>query len=101
MICCGEKMELLTANTVEASREKHLPVITTDGECLKVAVGSAAHPMIPEHSIQWIYLQTQHGGQRKLLKPGDAPEACFTLCCDEPVSVFAYCNLHGLWKTEV
>lgn len=100
-ICCGEPMELLTANTVEASREKHLPVITADGDTIKAAVGSAAHPMTQEHSIQWIYLKTENGGQRKCLNPGDAPEACFALCGDKAIAVYAYCNLHGLWKTDL
>ena len=100
VVCCGAPMEQLIPNTVEASAEKHLPVAKS-GDCLEVAVGSAAHPMTPEHSIQWVYLQTAHGGQRKCLKPGDEPKVCFSLCCDEPVAVYAYCNLHGLWKTEL
>ncbi len=101
VVCCGENMELLTPNTVEASVEKHLPVVTAEGDVIKVAVGSAAHPMTEAHSIQWIYLQTEHGGQRKCLKPGDLPEVTFALDNDKAVSVYAYCNLHGLWKTEL
>lgn len=101
VICCGEKMELLSANTVDASREKHVPALTVDGDSVKVAVGSAAHPMIPEHFIQWICLQSENGEQLKYLKAGDAPEAEFMLCKDKPVAVYAYCNLHGLWKTEL
>lgn len=101
MICCGEPMAELEANTVEASVEKHLPVVSVDGDRISVSVGSAAHPMVEEHYIQWIYLQTEHGGQRKALNPGDAPEAVFTVTDDKPVAVFAYCNLHGLWKTEL
>lgn len=101
VMCCGEKMEQLVPNTVEASQEKHIPVVTVGGDTVKVSVGSAPHPMIPEHSIQWIYLQTENGGARKCLKPGDAPEVSFAICGEKPVSVYAYCNLHGLWKTEL
>ena len=66
-----------------------------------VTVGSVAHPMMAEHFIQWIYLQTEHGGQRKALKPGDEPKAVFKLADDKPVAAFAYCNLHGLWKADI
>ena len=101
VICCGEPMEALEPNTVEASGEKHLPVAVRDGDTVRVSVGSAAHPMEPAHSIQWVYLQTAGGGQRKALKPGGAPEAVFALGGDEPVAAYAYCNLHGLWKTAL
>lgn len=100
-VCCGENMQEITANTVEASQEKHIPVVTVNGNEIEVKVGSAVHPMLEEHSILWIYLQTENGGQRKILKPGDAPEAKFTLTDDKAVAVYAYCNLHGLWKTEI
>jgi superoxide reductase len=96
IICCGEPMTKLVPNTTEASTEKHLPVVTVSGDTVKVAVGSAPHPMVPEHYIQWIYIQTENGGQRKCLKPGDAPEAVFALAGDKPVAAYAYCNLHGL-----
>lgn len=101
VVCCGEKMEALVPNTVEASGEKHLPAVTVKDGVIHVAVGSVAHPMIPEHSIQWVYLQTENGGQRKALNPGDAPEVEFIVGKDKPVAVYAYCNLHGLWMTEV
>lgn len=101
IICCGEPMAKLVPNTTEASTEKHLPVISVNGDTVKVAVGSVAHPMLPEHYIQWIYLQTENGGQRKCLKPGDAPEVVFALAGDKPVAAYAYCNIHGLWKTEI
>lgn len=101
MICCGEKMEALVPNTVEASGEKHLPVAVMDGNVLRVHVGSVAHPMLPEHFIEWVYVQTDQGGQRKALKPGDAPEVSFCLGDDKAAAVYAYCNLHGLWITEL
>ena len=101
IVCCGEEMTELTANTVDASKEKHVPVITVDGKAVTVDVGSVAHPMTEAHFIEWIYLQTEKGGQRKKLNPGDAPKATFALVDDKIVAAFAYCNLHGLWKTEV
>ena len=102
LFCCGEEMEALEPNAVEASGEKHLPVVTAEPGAVRVCVGSAAHPMLPEHSIQWIYLQTANGGQRKALKPGDDPSVTFRLGeGDEPVAVYAYCTLHGLWATEL
>lgn len=101
MICCGEKMEALVPNTVEASGEKHLPVAVMDGNVLRVHVGSVDHPMLSEHFIEWVYVQTDQGGQRKALKPGDAPEVSFCLGDDKAAAVYAYCNLHGLWMTEL
>lgn len=101
MVCCGQKMTQLIPGTVEASVEKHLPVVTVDGNTVKVEIGSVAHPMAEEHSILWVYLQTDKGGQRKNLKVGEAPAAEFSLLDEKPVAVYAYCNLHGLWKTEL
>lgn len=101
IICCGEPMKQLEANTSEGAGEKHLPVIKADGNKVTVEVGATFHPMTEEHSIQWIYLQTKKGGQRKGLLPGGKPCAVFALEDDEPVAAFAYCNLHGLWKTEL
>ena len=101
MMCCGQKMTQLIPGTVEASVEKHLPVVTVDGDRVKVEIGSVAHPMAEEHSILWVYLQTDKGGQRKNLAVGEAPVAEFSLLDEKPVAVYAYCNLHGLWKTEV
>lgn len=98
VVCCGEKMEELTANTIEASVEKHLPVVTRIDDCkIKVEVGSVAHPMLPEHHIAFIYVETENGGQLIDLK--DKPEAVFCVCNDKPIAVYEYCNLHGLWKT--
>lgn len=101
MMCCGQKMDPLVPNTVEASGEKHLPVVTVEPGQVKVNVGSAVHPMLEEHSIQWVYLETDQGGQRKVLNPGDAPEVTFSLGEEKPLRVYAYCNLHGLWMTEL
>ncbi|MGE4213952.1 MAG: desulfoferrodoxin family protein [Anaerotignaceae bacterium] len=101
IVCCGEKMTELVANTVDASLEKHTPVVSVNGDKVEVVVGSVEHPMLEEHFIKWIYLETKKGGQRKSLKPGEAPKAAFVVTDDEPVAVYAYCNLHGLWKTVI
>ena len=100
-MCCGVKMEEIVANTVDAAREKHVPEVAVEGNLVKVQVGSVAHPMLEEHNISWIALETKTGNQRKTLKPGEAPEAVFALVeGDAPVAAYAYCNLHGLWKAE-
>ncbi len=101
MVCCGQKMTVLEAGTVEASREKHIPVVTVDGNTVKVCVGSVVHPMSSEHNIAWIYLETDKGGHRRALAPTDAPEAEFVLADETPKAVYAYCNLHSLWKADV
>lgn len=101
VMCCGQKMEALVPNTTEAAGEKHLPVVTVDGATVTVKVGEVAHPMTDEHYIQWVYIETENGGQRRALKPGDKPEVTFCLGEDKPIAVYAYCNLHGLWKTEI
>ena len=102
MMCCGQKMTKLEAGVVEASREKHIPDVKVEGGIVTATVGSVIHPMSEEHSIQWIYLETDKGGQRKCLKPGEAPIAKFAITDDEkPIAVYAYCNLHGLWKADI
>ena len=101
MVCCGTPMEKLIANTVDASAEKHVPVFNVNNNIVEVKVGSEPHPMIKEHYIEWIYLETKHGGQRKALSPEDNPEATFSLINDELIAVYAYCNLHGLWRSAV
>ncbi len=102
IVCCGHDMKELVPNTVEASAEKHLPVAEQDGNIINVKVGSVAHPMLEEHHIAWIYLETVNGGQRKVLKVGSAPEASFALTDDDKaIAVYEYCNIHGLWKTEL
>ena len=101
MMCCGQKMKLLEPGVIEASHEKHIPVVFKEGDTITVNIGSILHPMIEEHSILWVYLQTARGGQRKCLKPGMDPIVKFVLVDDTPISVYAYCNLHGLWKTDI
>lgn len=101
IVCCGEPMEHLVPNTVDASMEKHVPAVTRDKDQVTVHVGQTEHPMIDTHFIQWVYLQTCCGGSRKCLKPGDKPEVTFRLSDEEPTAVFAYCNLHGLWAAEL
>ena len=99
VVCCGEKMTEIIPGTVDASREKHIPVWSVEGNIVHVTVGSVEHPMLPEHYIEWISIETKQGNQRKELRPGEKPEACFALCeGDEVEAVYAYCNLHGLWK---
>ena len=101
MMCCGKKMTKLEPATVEASHEKHIPVVAVDGNTVTVTIGSVAHPMLEEHSILWVYLQTDKGGQRKCLEVGKAPTVTFALADEKPLAAYAYCNLHGLWKTTV
>ena len=99
--CCGQKMKMLEPGVVEASHEKHLPVISVDGNTVKVNVGSVEHPMTEEHSILWVCLQTNKGIQRKYLEIGKAPIVTFALSNEKPIAVYAYCNLHGLWKAKI
>ncbi|MBO4857354.1 MAG: desulfoferrodoxin [Treponema sp.] len=100
-ICCGEAMEQIIPGTTDAAVEKHVPVITKNGNIIEVKVGSVDHPMAPEHYIEWIALRTKQGNQRKVLKPGDAPAATFALVDgDEVIEAFAYCNLHSLWVSK-
>ena len=101
LMCCGQKMTKLEAGVVEASHEKHIPVVTVEGNTVRVNVGSVTHPMSEEHHIAWVYLQTNRGGQRKCLDVTGAPEVTFALADETPVAVYAYCNLHGLWKAEI
>ena len=101
MMCCGQKMDELVPNTVEASGEKHIPAVKLGDGVGEVNVGSVDHPMAPEHYIEWVYVQTEKGGQRKALKPGDAPHVTFALGDDKAVAVYAYCNLHGQWKVDL
>jgi len=101
MTCCGEEMKEIQANTTDASQEKHVPVITVQEDEVTVRIGSVPHPMTEEHKIVWVYLQTEKGEQLNCIDTQDQPETFFKLPDDDKViAVFAYCNLHGLWKTE-
>jgi superoxide reductase len=97
LVCCGQPMKLMSENTVDAAKEKHVPVLEKTGDGFKVKVGSVAHPMEEKHYIEWVELIADGVAYRKFLAPGEAPEAHF--CVDaEQVTVREYCNLHGLWK---
>lgn len=97
--CCGEEMYELIPGTTDAAREKHVPVYSVENGTVSVNVGEIDHPMLAEHYIEWVSLQTKFGNQRKQLKPGNEPSVTFALSDgDEVEAVYAYCNLHGLWK---
>lgn len=99
--CCGEAMQQLHPGEGEGSREKHTPVFSVEGNTVHVTVGTAAHPMTPEHYIQWICLETEKGVQYAHLTPEDKPEATFFLGEGDTVQgVYAFCNQHELWKTR-
>lgn len=101
LMCCGQKMTNLVPGTVDASKEKHVPVVSVTDGSVKVEIGEVYHPMSAEHSITWVYLQTDKGGQRKNLAVDSEPVVEFALKDEKPVAVYAYCNLHGLWKTDI
>jgi len=99
VVCCGERMSKLEPKTADSALEKHVPVIQVEGNLVTVTVGSTEHPMVENHFIQWIVLETKQGRQRKQLQPGQKPQAVFALTeGDEVVAAYEYCNLHGLWK---
>ena len=101
VVCCGQPMNLLTPNTTDAANEKHVPVVSQEGNVVKVKVGSVTHPMLDVHYIEWIVLETTNGYQVKNLKPGQEPEATFVLAeGEEVVNAYEYCNLHSLWATK-
>jgi superoxide reductase len=99
LVCCGKPMTELKANTTDASFEKHVPTAKVDNGRIVVQVGSVSHPMTPEHYIEWIALVSEKGTERISLSPSDEPKATFSY--KENAEVYAYCNLHGLWKSEV
>ncbi|MCL2678737.1 MAG: desulfoferrodoxin [Dehalococcoidia bacterium] len=110
LVCCGDKMTELVPNTVDASHEKHVPAIKKAEECpcgctcgsaLVIEIGSVPHPMTSEHNISFVYIETENGGKQRYLKVGQEPVIKVCCCDDKPVAIYAYCNLHGLWKTEV
>ena len=99
LICCGQEMQEIKAGVSDGAADKHVPVYEVKDNIVTVKVGSVDHPMLPEHYIEWIAIQTKKGNQRKALKPGEAPKASFAILeGDEVVAVYAYCNLHSLWK---
>ncbi len=101
MMCCGQKMTQLEPGAVDANVEKHIPIVNLEGDTVKVVIGSVMHPMSDEHKIAWVYLQTDRGGQRKRLLPDTEPSVTFALYEEKPIAVYAYCNLHGLWQTDI
>ncbi len=101
VMCCGKKMQKMQAGKVDASKEKHVPIVKIDGNSVEIKIGSSAHPMEEEHSIQWVYLRTDKGGHRRSLAVNEKPELEFILSDEKAVAAYAYCNKHGLWKTDV
>ncbi len=97
LVCCGEPMKLQVENTVDAAKEKHVPVIEKVDGGVKVKVGSVAHPMEESHYIEWVEIMADGEAYRQFLNPGEAPEATFCIEA-EKVTAREYCNLHGLWK---
>jgi superoxide reductase len=101
LVCCGKEMNELVPNITDAAAEKHVPVIKVDGNRVIVEISSVPHPMTKQHYISWVYIQTEKGGQRKELLPEEKPYVEFSLTEDDRLeSAYAYCNLHGLWKTS-
>ena len=99
LMCCGQKMTEIIPGTKDAAVEKHVPVYSVEGNKVTVSVGAVAHPMTEAHLIEWVVLETEQGVQRRNFKAGDAPKAEFVLAeGDKVTAVYAYCNLHGLWK---
>ena len=98
LVCCGQPMEHLEGNTVDAAKEKHVPVVTDLGDKIEVSVGSVAHPMEEKHYIAFIEVLTEKKVYRKELKPGQEPKAKFPVKLEKVLEVREYCNLHGLWK---
>lgn len=102
VVCCGQPMKELVPGATDGALEKHVPVVEINGNTVKVKVGEAEHPMLEEHFIQFIVLETTAGFQVKYLKPGQKPEAAFALADGEKaVAAYEYCNLHGLWVKEI
>lgn len=97
LTCCGQPMKLFKENTVDAAKEKHVPVVEKTADGFKVKVGSVAHPMEEEHYIEWVEIIADGKNYRQFLNPGDAPEATFKIDTDQ-VTAREYCTLHGLWK---
>lgn len=100
LVCCGQDMELQKENTVDAAKEKHVPVVSIEGTTATVRVGSVAHPMEEKHYIMWIEIRQGDKLQRMMLKPGEEPKAVFTIEAGVPVTAREFCNIHGLWKAN-
>jgi len=99
LICCGAPMERMVENSTDGAHEKHVPMVVGILDDIEVSVGSVAHPMQPEHYIEWIELLTDRVSYREFLKPGDTPDVNFSIDTED-VTARAYCNLHGLWKSK-
>jgi len=99
LVCCGQPMQLLEENTVDAAEEKHVPVIEKTENGVRVKVGEVPHPMEEDHHIEWIEIIADGRSYRKFLKPGNVPEAEFEIRAEE-ITAREYCNLHGLWKSK-
>ncbi len=101
VMCCGQVMNEIIAGSTDAAKEKHVPKFIIDNNKVIVTVGDVEHPMTAEHSIEWVSIKTKQGNQRKVLSAGQKPQVTFAICeDDELIAVYAYCNLHGLWKAE-
>lgn len=99
VVCCKEPMERVIANSVDASQEKHVPIVEINGNDVRVLVSTIEHPMAEEHFIEWVAIETKFGNQRKILTPNSKPEVSFSLVGDDEIkNVYAYCNIHGLWR---
>ena len=102
LFCCGKPTVEMNANSTEAAVEKHIPEVTVNDNVITAVVGSVIHPMTEAHYIDWLYLETEKGGQFAYLKPDEEPKAEFVLAAgDKAKAVYAYCNLHGLWVKEL
>lgn len=101
VMCCGQAMEELKANSTDAAGEKHVPVVEVKDGVVKVSVGSVSHPMTEEHLISWIYLETDKGGHERFLTAADEPVAVFHIGDEKPLRAYEFCNLHGLWSVEL
>jgi len=99
LVCCGQPMKLFKENTVDAAKEKHVPVVEKTADGFKVTVGEVAHPMEEKHYIEWIELVADGKAYRQFLEPGAAPEAVFEIDAGK-VTAREYCNIHGLWKNQ-
>ena len=101
IMCCGREMTRLEPNTSDKNSEKHLPKVTVKGDTVTVDIEAVTYPTAEDHGVPWVYLQTDRGGQRKCLIPHVETQAFFSLCNEKPVAVYAFCDMNGLWKTDI